>query len=167
MMRTAIVGFWGGWDRARRLEIMKDSQIGTYGVMALLLGFALRWWALEQLFTAGHILNVTLGVAVLSRGGIPLLMRWLPAARTDGLSRWVGRPGILAVLLGAFLSVALGLVCLGPAAVLVIALQLACLGGLALLAHRKIAGQTGDVLGAAQQVSEIAALIVLAALVLA
>ena len=32
-------GLWGGWDRARRLEIMKDSHIGSYGVIALLLSF--------------------------------------------------------------------------------------------------------------------------------
>jgi len=35
-------GLWGGWDRARRLEIMKDSRIGTYGVLALGLTLLLR-----------------------------------------------------------------------------------------------------------------------------
>ncbi len=39
-------GLWGGWDKARRLEIMKDSHIGTYGVMALILTVLVRWSAL-------------------------------------------------------------------------------------------------------------------------
>ncbi len=46
-------GFWGGWDRARRLEIMKDSQIGSYGVIALILSLGLRWSALGVLIAHG------------------------------------------------------------------------------------------------------------------
>ncbi|MBM3616888.1 MAG: adenosylcobinamide-GDP ribazoletransferase, partial [Alphaproteobacteria bacterium] len=39
-------GFWGGHDRARRLEIMKDSRIGSYGAVALMLVMLARWSAL-------------------------------------------------------------------------------------------------------------------------
>ena len=39
-------GFWGGWTRERRLAIMKDSAIGTYGTMALLITGLIRWSAL-------------------------------------------------------------------------------------------------------------------------
>ena len=42
-------GLWGGWTRARRLEIMRDSRIGTYGVLALVLVTGLRWAALTAI----------------------------------------------------------------------------------------------------------------------
>ena len=48
-------GLWGGFDRSRRLEIMKDSQIGTYGVLALVLSLGLRWLTLSALLAAGMI----------------------------------------------------------------------------------------------------------------
>lgn len=158
-------GFWGGWERARRLEIMKDSQIGTYGVMALILGFAARWWALTQLFEAGYLLEITLAVGLLSRAGMPVLMAWLPHARRDGLSRSVGRPAPWRAGLAVVLALGGGVLTLG-AATLPVALALALVvAGLGLIARAKIGGQTGDVLGASQQLSEITALCLLAALV--
>ncbi|MFT7596440.1 MAG: adenosylcobinamide-GDP ribazoletransferase, partial [Paracoccaceae bacterium] len=42
-------GLWGGFNADRRLEIMKDSAIGTYGVLALILSLGLRWAALTLL----------------------------------------------------------------------------------------------------------------------
>lgn len=158
-------GFWGGWDRARRLDIMKDSQIGTYGVMALLLGFAARGWALTQLFASGQILSVTLGIAVLSRAGMPALMAWLPNARDGGLSRSVGRPRPWQAGLAGFLAAIIGFAALNTAALPVIILMGLTVVGLGVLARAKIGGQTGDVLGASQQLCEIAGLVTLAALV--
>lgn len=152
-------GFWGGWDRARRLEIMKDSQIGTYGVVALILGFAARWWALEQLIATGYILAPVLTVAVMSRAGMPVLMAWLPNARDTGLSQSVGRPTTLTAGLAVLVAFGIGSVSLGldivPAALFAGAVVLGC----GMLARAKIGGQTGDVLGASQQLSEIALLI--------
>ena len=60
-------GFWGGMERARRLEIMHDSRIGTYGVLALVLGLGLRWALLAGLFAAGHVIAPLLAAAALSR----------------------------------------------------------------------------------------------------
>ena len=40
-------GFWGGWNRDARLEIMKDSRIGTYGVIALIFSILLRWYCFK------------------------------------------------------------------------------------------------------------------------
>ena len=114
-------GFWGGFDKARRLEIMKDSQIGTYGVLALILGLGLRWMALAALLeTAGPWLLV--GLAALSRAAMPVLMHGLPNARQAGLSHGVGRPGKLPVALGALIALAISVPVLGPFAVLCAAL---------------------------------------------
>jgi adenosylcobinamide-GDP ribazoletransferase len=157
-------GFWGGFDTARRLEIMKDSQIGTYGVLALILGLGLRWMALAALFeTAGPWFLVAL--AALSRAAMPVVMHALPNARLAGLSHGVGRPARLPVILGACLALAIATPVLGPMAGLCVAFAMAGTTlGMAALARAKIGGQTGDILGATQQICEIMGLVVLLAL---
>lgn len=156
-------GFWGGYEPSRRLEIMKDSQIGSYGVLALLLGIGLRWQALALLLDQGQIWGL-LAVAMLSRAAMPALMRGLPNARQSGLSQSVGRPRWLSVGIGAVLALLLALPLIGAKAVaLGLGMAVTTLG-IGLLARRKIGGQTGDVLGACQQLSEIAGLLTLVAL---
>ncbi len=157
-------GLWGGWDRDRRLQIMRDSMIGTYGVLALILSLGLRWTALAGLFAAGHVAGPVLAAAVLSRAPMTALMHALPHARDTGLSHAVGRPPRRAALIAVALAVALALISVGGSA---IAATLAVvLAGLAVaaIARTKIGGQTGDILGATQQCCEIAALATLAAL---
>jgi len=150
-------GLWGGWDKTRRLAIMKDSHIGTYGVMALLLITLLRWQALTLIFAAPSALTI-IGIAALSRAPMAVLMAYLPNARGAGLAQSVGRPSRqtagLAVTFGlmlATLGLGWGVV---PAAFAVAATTLA----LTLVAKSKIGGQTGDILGASQQLAEVAAL---------
>ena len=158
-------GFWGGWDRERRLAIMKDSHIGSYGVMALLVVTLLRWSALALLLSGGAWAAV-LAVGALSRAPMALLMAALPAARSGGLSRAVGRPGKGTALAAAALASAALIGLVGPfpgIAALFAAFVVVVVVGL--LARAKIGGQTGDVLGASQQVTEAAALATLAAMV--
>ena len=80
-------GLWGGRDATRRLEIMKDSRIGSYGVLALIFGTGLRWTALTAAGPAALI-----AACALSRGMLPALMHAIPFARADGLARSVGAP---------------------------------------------------------------------------
>lgn len=154
-------GFWGGWTREQRLEIMKDSQIGTYGVLALILITALRWIGYGALLT--HGLAGIVAAAALSRGVLPGIMAALPHARADGLSRSVGRPerriALIALAIG-FTIAALGL---GWGALGATALAIAAATVCAALARNKIGGQTGDVLGASQQLSELAVIMFLIA----
>ncbi len=138
-------GFWGGWDRARRLEIMKDSHIGSYGVLALGLSLILRWSALSALIAAGHLWGPIIAAAALSRVPMTGVMHALPNARGSGLSQSTGRPAQGGAVIAAVLAAALA----GLAA--------------AAIARARIGGQTGDVLGATQQLAEIAALAALAA----
>lgn len=156
-------GFWGGWDRDRRLEIMKDSSIGSYGTMALILGFAARWWALTALFAAGHGVAAAVAAGVLSRAGMPVLMAALPNARAGGLSRSVGRPAPRIAAVAAALALALAGAAAGAATIAAAVVSAGAIAGLALVARAKIGGQTGDVLGASQQLAEIACLIVFVA----
>ncbi|WP_278921153.1 MULTISPECIES: adenosylcobinamide-GDP ribazoletransferase [Pseudophaeobacter] len=156
-------GFWGGFDPARRLEIMKDSQIGSYGVLALVLSLGLRWQAIALLIELEQIWSL-LALAALSRAAMPVVMLWLPNARQSGLSQSLGRPPRRAVGLGVCLAVALALPLLGAHILAVLAmLVLTCLG-LGALAQHKIGGQTGDVLGACQQLCEVAGVLTLVAI---
>ena len=151
-------GLWGGWTVERRLEIMKDSRIGTYGVLALGLSLILRYAAILGLIDAGALWSGLVIAAIGSRAVMLALMGSLENARKDGLSRSVGRPASATMMSG----VMLGTVCIaiiGGWHVLTFVL-IAAIAGLtcAAIAQRKIGGQTGDILGASQQVSEIALL---------
>lgn len=156
-------GLWGGWDKVRRLEIMKDSHIGSYGMLALILVTLARWSALSALLATGGAFSAIIAAACLSRAPMAVLMVWLPNARANGLSQSVGQPDAktagIAVLIGMlFCLVLTGWQTLG-AAFAVAAVSL----GLGLVARAKIGGQTGDILGASQQLAEAAALCALAA----
>ncbi|MDX5381608.1 MAG: adenosylcobinamide-GDP ribazoletransferase [Rhodobacterales bacterium] len=163
-LADTVDGFWGGWTRERRLEIMKDSHIGSYGVIALILSLGLRWMALSTLFEAGLALPALIAAGALSRAVMPVLMHALPPAREGGLARSVGRVDFDTAVLGAAVAAVMALLALGLTALaLVLAVTVAGWGAGA-LARAKIGGQTGDVLGASQQLAEIAALVLLAAL---
>ncbi len=154
-------GFWGGWDRARRLAIMKDSQIGTYGVIALILTLFLRWLALNTLLTGGAGPLSFIAIGALSRAPMAVLMAALPNARGAGLSASVGRPRGQTAALGVGLAVCLGVPGLGWGIFGAGLCVLVAGGAVALIARSKIGGQTGDVLGAVQQISEMVLLLLI------
>ncbi|WP_245298840.1 adenosylcobinamide-GDP ribazoletransferase [Pseudotabrizicola sediminis] len=155
-------GLFGGWTRDRRLEIMKDSHIGSYGTLALLLVTLAAWSALTALLAAGAFPAIV-AAAVMSRAPMAVIMAVLPHARADGLSRTVGRPSGLAALC----AVAVAMLITGPlglvAGVMSGAAAVAALM-VALFAKARIGGQTGDILGASQQMAGLAALSAAAAM---
>ena len=157
-------GLWGGWDKARRLEIMHDSRIGTYGVLALVLCTLGRWSALSVVLALGPQWAVLIAVGALSRVPMVVIAAALPNARGIGLSQAVGRPDGPTAGLALGLGLALSLVLVGavPALAMATLAGLACCG-LVVVAWRRIGGQTGDILGASQQLAELAALAVAAA----
>lgn len=157
-------GFWGAWTVQRRLDIMADSRIGTYGVVALVLALLARWTAIAALIGAGSYLGPLIAVATLSRVPMLGLMWILPAARADGLSARTGRPDRDTVLLAGTVGLLVALLSAGFAAIAAALVIAVVAWGAAELARTKIGGQTGDVLGAAQQLAEIAGLVVFAAL---
>ena len=153
-------GLWGGWTLERRLEIMKDSRIGAYGVIALFLGLAARWAALWMLF---EISPETAAAAILvaataSRAMMPGVMWALPHARPDGLSSQVGDVARDTALVALGIAVLVALIFTGWGGVMALIWALAVTALLARIARAKIGGQTGDILGATQQLAEIAIL---------
>ncbi|MDC0739644.1 adenosylcobinamide-GDP ribazoletransferase [Cognatishimia sp. SS12] len=152
-------GFWGGWDRDRRLEIMKDSQIGSYGVLALILGVGLRWLAVTELVQSGGWIWTLLAIEALSRAVLPALMHALPHARNSGLSHAQGRPPLSSAALAVVWPSLLAFLLCGWGGLGWALLAILAASAVGFLAQRKIDGQTGDVLGAAQQVALILMLI--------
>lgn len=151
-------GLIGGQTKERRLEIMKDSRIGAYGTLALLLVTLVRWSALTALVTAGQHWAALIAAGALSRAPMAVLIATLPNARGTGLSQLTGQPPRDAVIAALVIAAAFGFLCTGLG---VVPLALAAAATTALLARaaiKKIGGQTGDILGASQQLAEAAVL---------
>ncbi|MBK5946539.1 hypothetical protein CCR83_08880 [Rhodobacter veldkampii DSM 11550] len=150
-------GFGGGRTRERKLEIMRDSRIGSYGGLALMLSLGLRWSALATLaeLHGGLAAAALIALAAASRATMPVAMALMPPARADGL----GHAAAGAAGPRPWVAVLIGIACLGlvgAAAPVALATMALAAFALAWLARRQIGGQTGDVLGAMQQTAEIA-----------
>ncbi|KUJ79973.1 adenosylcobinamide-GDP ribazoletransferase [Ruegeria profundi] len=152
-------GLWGGFTAERRLEIMKDSHIGTYGVLALIFSQTLRIMLVTTLLASGGFSTI-LAACITSRAVLPFLMAALPNARTSGLSHSVGAPRAGTVALGLGLAVLCVALLMGAAAALPMLVVGLAIGFFAQVARSKIGGQTGDILGASQQLAELAFLTV-------
>jgi adenosylcobinamide-GDP ribazoletransferase len=159
-------GLGGGRSREQKLDIMRDSRIGTYGACALIVSMILRWSALATISEPALVAAALLVAHVVARAQLPVFMWLIPPARSDGLSAGAGQPSSQSAMIAAglgFLCLAWGL---GPGRA-VMGLFLLSLVGLswAWLATRQVGGQTGDILGALEQVGEIVVLLMAAALV--
>ncbi|MFM7345544.1 MAG: adenosylcobinamide-GDP ribazoletransferase [Tagaea sp.] len=148
----------GARDPAKRLAIMRDSRIGTFGVLALIFAVALRAGALAYVADPIEALFLLLAAAAGSRACVVHAMHALPMARADGLAATAGRPG-QARMLDTLAIGAAFLLFLGPVGAVAAALAAgAATLWVERLARRHVGGQTGDVLGAVQQIAEIAIL---------
>jgi adenosylcobinamide-GDP ribazoletransferase len=156
-------GFGGGRDVESKLEIMRDSRLGTYGAMILLVSFAAKLAALAAI-PDSHVVPVLIAAHALARGVLPAMSMNLPYARKDGLARNAGQADATTAAVAAGLSFLIAVMALSWANAFYAAL-LAGVSAFAMarLALRQIGGQTGDVLGGAEQVAETAILILLAA----
>jgi adenosylcobinamide-GDP ribazoletransferase len=156
-------GFGGGRDAAAKLEIMRDSRLGTYGAMILLVSFAAKLSALAAI-PDGFIVQSLMATHALARGVLPWMSISLPYARKDGLAASAGQPDSATAAIAAGLALGVALLSLSFANALLAAIAAgASAAGIAWLAQRQVGGQTGDVLGGAEQVAETAILVLLAA----
>jgi adenosylcobinamide-GDP ribazoletransferase len=161
-------GFGGGRTRDEKLAIMRDSRIGTYGVLALVLTALLRVGALAAMSGAAGFAAL-IAAASLGRGFAALPMSMLPPARADGLGRAAGPAPGFSACLALILAVAAATLAVAGSALPWRAAGYAVAGAffavlvVSLLAQRHIGGVTGDVLGAAILAAEATALVALAA----
>jgi adenosylcobinamide-GDP ribazoletransferase len=168
-------GFGGGYTRERVLEIMRDSRIGSFGAIALVLALLIKFSALIEIARVSAM-QAALALVIAhaaSRGAGLLVMAMLPYARPDDdqakakpVAQGIGpREWSLGVLLGtlpALVATAVG----AMSAMRLLAMLAVC--ALVLLAatryfRMRIDGYTGDCLGATQQVAEIGVYLVFAA----
>lgn len=159
-------GIGGGKDPEQALEIMRDSRIGTYGAIALIVSIGLRWIALATLSPVDGLIALVVAHAV-SRAVLPCILTSTNYVRSQGLALSVAggvRPDEAVV--AALLALAIAMTS-GPAAGLITIAATVLVAGFATAwILRRIGGYTGDTLGAIQQVGEIAALITLSALLI-
>jgi adenosylcobinamide-GDP ribazoletransferase len=155
---------FGSRSRARKLEIMRDSHIGTFGVLALVLTLAARGTAIASIAIPWNVAVAQIVSGTLGRGAMLMLLLFLTPARQDGLGAALGttakiRAGtglVLAAAISLFLVPIVFALCVTAAATMVGF----CIIG---IAWRQIGGYTGDVLGATEVVVESATLSMFAA----
>ncbi len=164
-LADAADGFGGGWNRDEVLQIMKDSRHGTYGVMALTLGLAVRAAALAQM-PAGVGVPAILVSHTASRWVAVSLMSTLVYARAEGKAQ----PAVSSLSMQDCLVAGIPvLICswwlpYPPYMVIVVAAALALLRQAASgYFYRRLGGYTGDCLGAVQQAAEALTLLIIAA----
>lgn len=159
-------GLGGHHEREHALAIMKDSRVGSYGALALVLSVILRIALVAELagtYGAPSAALALVAVAAVSRGAMAWLWSSLVSADPGGLADRVGRPdtrtGRLSLVIGTILYLAGGLIACGIGTTLAgYAFGALTLFGFRRFIMRRLGGQTGDCLGAAQQLVELAAL---------
>src|SRR5262245_20651114 len=162
-------GIGGGSSRERKLAIMRDSRVGTFGALALLFTVLGKVLALGEAGTSSEALAVLalISAGVLSRLASVLLLHRLPPARLEGLSYRIGCPDketatealVYALAIAGLLGLAIG-----DAGTLLLVLIAAAIGYWVVetVSRRQLGGQTGDAAGAAQQIVELAVLLAFA-----
>ncbi len=143
-------------DRKGRLAVMRDSRIGAFGAMALVIVMGARVAAVTDLQNTTAVMAALIVAAAFSRAIMVVAMRMMPAAKQDGMASMAGKPAFDEAMIALGIGAVLGLVFLFPwtwIAALAGGGIAACVVGW--LAMTVLGGKTGDVLGAIQQVSEI------------
>jgi adenosylcobinamide-GDP ribazoletransferase len=157
-------GVWGGWTPQRRIEIMRDSRVGTYGAAALVLSLGLRVALLSGL-DLGTFVRAVLAGHVVGRAAVLVQIRCLRPVSDQGQGAQVAEPVGPAGVAVAVVTTGVVLVAtLGVWAPVPLVLGLVGVGALRRLARRRLGGLTGDVLGATQQVVLVLVLAGVAAL---
>lgn len=162
-------GLGGGTDPIRRLEIMKDSRIGTYGALALVLTLAVKVATLASLDPWPGALALVAGHGA-ARAASVLTMRVMPYVGLHEVAKWKPAPTALTAgeVVTALLFAAWPFLLLSPA-VAAAGLFAGALGAVvpAIAARRLIGGYTGDVLGGVEQLFEVGFLLGAAAILAA
>jgi adenosylcobinamide-GDP ribazoletransferase len=152
------LGARGGVEK--RLEILRDSRLGSYGGLALIFATFIKVAAIANLGAPELVAGALVTSHTLARGVLPLIMARMSLARSNGLAADAGRPTQSAANWSLIIALLIAVLAVAPIAALVALLAaLAATWAVAKLAQKKFGGYTGDVLGAVEQVAEMAILI--------
>jgi len=159
-LADTLDGAIGGRTRARRLEIMRDSRIGTFGVLGIVAACGLRWGALGSMARPIRPMALVL---------MPVIGRW---AQTLGMTMWhyarrTAGTGALFInesrpshLVGSTCVMLVIVLAIGRQFLPAVAAAEACGILWALLVASRIGGMTGDTLGSMSELTEISFLVV-------
>ncbi len=147
----------GGFTAEKRLEIMKDSRIGAYGAIALVLALLARYAGISEV-AASELPFALAALGAGSRALMVAIMAWLPNARESGLSASAGQPPPWPAL---SLGLVFCLMAFGWSGFWMFTGMALAVALIALIAKARFGGQTGDILGASQQSAEIVGLALL------
>lgn len=147
-------GFGGGSTPERVLEILRDSRLGTYGVVALALALLIRVGCLPEL----SVVPIVVAHA-LSRAVLPVLLASGRAARSDGFVATLAGTVPPAAMVAVVATLGLAVLLLGLTGMVAVLAMFGVAAALHARSRARIGGVTGDVLGAAQQGVLVAALL--------
>lgn len=160
-------GFFGGNTPEKRLEIMKDSHIGTFAALTLIAFFTMKIVLLSAVIERSGLYSATICLITIeaaSRAAMVAFWYKIPSARTHGLSANIGAPADNAFWTAQWsglLIFAVGFIYIsGLTTFLYAFIATVCtVFAFAKLSLNKIGGQTGDTLGACQQLVTLTLLI--------
>ncbi len=146
-------GFGGGQNREKKLEIMRESDIGTYGALSLIIVIGLRILLLSMLPAKLEIAAPIITCAVISRYMMAGYLCLLPAVKQEGLGNQASGYNIFSLIVAGFIATPVFVIGTFDLIYVVVAMV-----GVALLwgfiARFQLGGQTGDVCGAGQILCE-------------
>jgi adenosylcobinamide-GDP ribazoletransferase len=152
-----------GHDPAHRLAIMRDSRIGAFGAIGLILFLLLEIAALAEIGRAERW-RALVAAPVIGRAVPPLLGRLFPPARSDGQgAAFRGALTRTAAPIGLALAALVTVLALGAPGIVALLVALVATCGLAGFLVTRLGGITGDVLGTAVEIAELAVLLTVAA----
>lgn len=157
-------GLWGGWEPAERLRIMRDSRLGTYGTVALLTVFALRFALLVPLALAPFAVALLCG-HVLGRAAGPVLVHLLPAVSASSSAQIAGQLGPAGRSVTALVVLVPVVLAAGVLVVPLTAVALTVIGLCAAVYRRRLGGINGDTIGATTVLVEVATIATFVAMV--
>jgi len=155
-------GFGAHASRERRLEIMRDPRVGTYGTLAVVLVTLLAWTTLSGL-DGEACLRTAVAAHVVARWSMLVHGAASPRARPDGAGALLAvGPGTLSA--ATIATAALAVIAAGPAAAGAAGgVALAVAAAMTVAARRAIGGSSGDTHGAVEKLAEVAAYAAVAA----
>ncbi len=152
-------GFFGGRSKSDVLRIMRDSRIGTWGTLGVILVLFWKWELLTSLSVRSGALILSLTA---SRWAQVVLAYFLPYANPEGgLGEAVAKKVKIRELVGATAFLTLVIFFLKGPGVLCFMALIPFLGALGFFFHKRVDGVTGDLLGAASELTEVYLLFVL------